>query len=79
MLVNDPQLARKMLEDQAANGNGAVKMFTGLNWYDDNGNPFPAQATIQQVLDDTDVMTTSQTAASKDRCASPGADSKPQG
>ncbi len=55
MAVNDAALAKKMLEDLASQGHGDVLMFEGQEWYTDTGFA-PAQATVQQVLDDTDVM-----------------------
>lgn len=63
VLVNDARLAKQMLEAQVEAGHGDVPMFVGKNWYDDRGNASPAQATIQQVLADTDVMDASAKAA----------------
>lgn len=65
LLVNDPTIAKKMLEDQVAAGKGATPMFVGKSWYDDNGKPSPAQATIDAVLADTTVMTASADAATE--------------
>ena len=65
LLVNDPTIAKKMLEDQVAAGKGAVPMFVGKSWFDDNGKPSPAQATISAVLADTAVMTASADAATE--------------
>jgi protein-arginine deiminase len=65
MLVNDPTIAKKMLEDEVTAGNGATPMFIGKNWYDDNGKASPAQATIAGVLADTAVMTASADAATE--------------
>jgi protein-arginine deiminase len=65
LLVNDPTIAKKMLEDQVTAGNGATPMFVGKSWYDDNGKPSPAQATISAVLADTAVMTASADAATE--------------
>jgi protein-arginine deiminase len=46
------------------NGNGGVKMFEGMSWYDWNtGYPYSAQTTISQVLADTDVMSESAESA----------------
>lgn len=56
LLLNDPTLARSMLQAEADKGNGAVRMFIGKSWYDDNYNPYPATATISQVLANTNVM-----------------------
>ena len=65
LLANDPTIAKKMLEDQVAAGNGSTPMFVGKSWYDDNGNRTPAQATISAVLADTAVMTASADAATE--------------
>ena len=65
LLVNDPTIAKKMLEDQVTAGNGATPMFVGESWYDDNGKASPAEATIAQVLADTTVMTASADAATE--------------
>ncbi|HEY2368356.1 MAG TPA: protein-arginine deiminase family protein [Polyangiaceae bacterium] len=62
ILVNDPAMAKKMLQDQSTAGNGSVLMFAGKNWLDDNNNETPAQISIDAVLADTDVMTTSDQA-----------------
>jgi protein-arginine deiminase len=63
MLVADPTLAKQMLQDQSTAGNGATLMFAGKSWLDANSNEVPAQATIDEVLADTDVMTSSDQAA----------------
>jgi protein-arginine deiminase len=63
LLANDPRLAKKMLEEQVAKGNGAVKMFVGKKWLNDDWSESPAEVTIQQALDDTDVMSESANAA----------------
>jgi protein-arginine deiminase len=65
LLVNDPTIAKKMLEDQVTAGNGATKMFIGESWYDNNGAPSPAETTISAVLADTTVMTASADAATE--------------
>jgi len=65
LLVNDPTIAKKMLEAEVAAGNGATPMFVGKSWYDDNGKPSPAEATITAVLADTAVMTASADAATE--------------
>jgi protein-arginine deiminase len=62
LLLNDPALAVQMLQDQVTAGNGDVLMFAGENWLDDNNNPTPAQISINDVLADMDVMTTSNSA-----------------
>lgn len=63
MLVADPAMAKQMLQDQSTAGNGSTPMFVGKNWVDANNNPVSAQITIDQVLADTDVMTSSDQAA----------------
>lgn len=63
LLLNDPTLARKMLQEEVDKGNGGVQMFIGKSWYDDNYNPYPATATIAQVLADTNVMAESARSA----------------
>jgi protein-arginine deiminase len=59
VIANDARLAKQMLEDAAAQGYGDTLMFEGLYWT----SIVPAQKTIQQVLDNTNVMTTSAEAA----------------
>lgn len=56
MAVNDVPLAKKMLEDLVSGGNGAVTMFKGKSWWDDNNQQVPAEISVQDVLADTDVM-----------------------
>ena len=66
LLVNDPTIAKKMLEDQVTAGNGATPMFVGKNWVDDTtGKALPAETTIKAVLADTTVMTASADAATE--------------
>ncbi|MBK7863706.1 MAG: protein-arginine deiminase [Archangiaceae bacterium] len=66
LLINDAAMARKMLEDQVAAGNGNVQMFIGKNWYNDRtGAPYSATKTISQVLADTDVMARSAAAVAE--------------
>lgn len=65
LLVNDPTIAKKMLEDQVTAGNGATPMFIGKQWYDDRGKASPAEVTIAQVLADTTVMGASAEAATE--------------
>jgi len=59
MGVNDPTLARTMLDNAQAAGNGNVPMFVGKFW---TGNQ-SAQVTIDEVLADPDVMNESAAAA----------------
>jgi protein-arginine deiminase len=56
MAVNDAALAKKMLEDLVGQGHAGVIMFAGKKIYNDNNQEVLAEATIQQVLDDTEVM-----------------------
>jgi protein-arginine deiminase len=65
LLVNDARLAKKMLEDQVAAGNGAITMFQGKQWDDENDPNVhtPAEASISAVLADTNVMQASAEAA----------------
>ena len=63
VLVNDPALAKKMLEDLVNQGQGDAVMFTGKAWinFDTNGT-IPAQITVSGALADTDVMAESKRA-----------------
>lgn len=63
LLVNDVPLAKKMLEDEVAKGNGAVKMFVGQYFYDNFGNQVPADVSISAVLANADVMNESAKSA----------------
>ncbi|MBX7114815.1 MAG: protein-arginine deiminase domain-containing protein [Myxococcaceae bacterium] len=63
MLVNDPTLARQMLQNEVQAGRGSTRMFVGMNWIQDNGFETPAQVSIQEVLADTGVMGESSTTA----------------
>jgi protein-arginine deiminase len=65
LLVNDARLAKTMLEAEVARGNGDVPMFVGKRWIDDRGREYSAQATISQVLANTQVMAASNEAAVK--------------
>lgn len=56
VLVNDPALAKSMLEKEVAAGNGGVKMFTGKYWLGSNNQEVAAEATISEVLADSNVM-----------------------
>ncbi len=65
LLVNDARLAKKMLEDAVAAGNGAVPMHVGKVWLDWNTEAeIPAEITIADLLKDTEVMKASAEAAS---------------
>jgi len=69
-LVNDPRLAKKMLEDEVARGNGNVPMFEGVNWYEWDANgyyagEYSAEVTISEVLADTGVMAESARSAAE--------------
>ena len=63
VLVNDAALAKQMLQDQVTAGNGAVQMFAGENWIDNNNVETPAAISISDVLADTSVMSESQSSA----------------
>lgn len=64
LLANDARLAKKMLEDAVAAGDGDAPMFVGKSWYDwDTDEERPAQITIEQVLADKQVMQASAEAA----------------
>ncbi|MBI5548589.1 MAG: protein-arginine deiminase [Deltaproteobacteria bacterium] len=63
--IADPQLAKEMLQAQVDAGNGSTMMFAGQSWFDDNGNPSPAQITISRLLADTAIMSASATAAAE--------------
>ncbi|MBI5533296.1 MAG: protein-arginine deiminase [Deltaproteobacteria bacterium] len=63
VLANDARLAKKMLEDEVAKGHGDVKMFEGVKWLNDNWTESPAEVTIQQALNNTEVMSESAKAA----------------
>jgi len=63
VLVNDPALAKQMLQDQVTAGNGATLMFENMSWLDSGNNPYPAAIAIQDVLADTNIMATSDAAA----------------
>jgi protein-arginine deiminase len=65
LLVNDPTMAKKMLEDASRAGHGDVPMFIDKSWFDEDGNASPAQVTVDEVLADTDVMSASAEAASE--------------
>jgi protein-arginine deiminase len=55
LVLNDPALARKMLQDASAAGNGKVKMFVGKYWLR-GSQPISAETTIDEVLADTEIM-----------------------
>jgi protein-arginine deiminase len=61
--VNDPTLAKTMLQQASAGGNGAAKVFEGLKWLNDFGAEYSAETTIDGILADTAVMSQSATAA----------------
>ncbi len=63
LLLNDPTLARKMLQDASKAGHGSVTMFEGKYWLDDNNKQYSAQTTVDKVLADTNVMADSAKAA----------------
>ncbi len=59
LLANDAPMAKKMLQDAMDAGHGDVPMFVDQMWWDGA----PAQKTISEVLNDTDVMNASAWAA----------------
>ncbi len=65
LVVNDPALAKKMLQDASAAGHGDAVMFKGENWLDNQNNNVPADITIDQVLANTEVMSSSAEAATE--------------
>jgi protein-arginine deiminase len=67
LLLSDTALGKKLLEDSAAAGSGAAKMFVGKQWYDWEGNPTPAETTVAAVLADQDIMAMSATAAVREQ------------
>lgn len=64
LLVNDPTMARKMLESARDAGHGETLMFEGQRWPTNKGTR-PAVVSIDDVLADTDVMGTSAKAAAE--------------
>lgn len=56
LAINDAALAKKMLEEQVAKGNGQVKMFVGKTWNNFDGTTPSAEISIEDVLKDTDIM-----------------------
>ena len=58
MLVNDPKLARSMLEQAQSQGHGSAVLFPGKLWWDNT----PWTATVDQVLADSGVMAQSAVA-----------------
>jgi len=62
VLANDARMAKKLLEDAKAAGQGATKMFAGKFWLEESGET-PAETTIDQVLGSADVMAASAEAA----------------
>jgi len=64
LLLNDPALAKQMLQDASTAGHGATVMFEGQFW-DDGQKVYSAQTTIDQVLADTEVMSESAKAVTE--------------
>jgi protein-arginine deiminase len=61
LLVNDPALAKKMLEDLVGQGHGDAMLFVGKTWINfDTNSTIPAQISVSGVLADTDVMAESK-------------------
>lgn len=66
LLLNDPALAKKMLEDAVAAGHGDARMFVGKSWAGEQstgGND--AEVSIRQVLRNADVMAESARSAAE--------------
>lgn len=61
LMINDPTLARQMLEAQQTAGNGNAQMFVGKFWDVSQ----PATATISEVLADPAIMSESAAAAAE--------------
>ncbi|MBI4702452.1 MAG: protein-arginine deiminase [Deltaproteobacteria bacterium] len=59
ILVADPALSKQMLQTQQGKGYGSYTMFKGLYW----SGSISAEVSIDEVLEDTDVMNTSAWAA----------------
>ncbi|MCC6810838.1 MAG: protein-arginine deiminase [Deltaproteobacteria bacterium] len=62
MLVNDPALAKKLLDDASKAGHGAVKMFVGKRWGWGQGD---ADISIDEVLASKEIMSASTEAAAE--------------
>lgn len=64
MGVNDPRLAKTMLEQFVSQGHGGVTMFKGKSWIDFQAQKYvPAEISIDGVLADTEVMAESNASA----------------
>jgi protein-arginine deiminase len=64
LMINDAPLAKKMLDDAVAAGEGDAPMFVGKTWIDfETGNENPADTTIAKALADEQVMMSSAEAA----------------
>jgi protein-arginine deiminase len=63
LVLNDPAMAKKMLEDASKAGHGAVTIFEGQYWLKNVNKEVSAQTTIDKVLADTEVMSESAKAA----------------
>jgi protein-arginine deiminase len=66
VVLNDPSLAKKMLEEQVAKGNGNVTMFVGKEWINFGGSGYlPAEISISDLLADKDIMAESAATAAE--------------
>ena len=63
LVVNDPTMAKQMLQKESAAGYGSTQMFVGKSWIDYGSGEYPAAASIDKVLADTNVMGASALAA----------------
>src|SRR5258706_13087215 len=57
--VNDAALAKKMLEDLVAAGNGDINFFVGQKWFTDTNQLVAADISAKEILANTEVMSTS--------------------
>jgi len=65
LVVNDPVMAKTMLEQASKDGFGATKVFEGMSWYDNWGKPYSAETTVDGILADTGVMAESAKSATE--------------
>jgi protein-arginine deiminase len=63
LVLNDPELARSMLQQAAAAGNGSAKLFAAKKWLSGWDTEVSAEKTIDEVLADTEVMAQTAKAA----------------
>jgi len=56
VLVADPALARRLLQDASDRGHGAARLFAGQTWQTREGLELPAERSVDEVLADADIM-----------------------